>query len=416
MADVNTPAEAPSVEGAADPTSDSPRLKAVTHQLAEEVRPLVDVLSAVPDAARPLLERARPVADVFAAETSPLLNDLRRAVQELRVLLAELRVLLAELLSYASTAAAQLAAWLAERLDPRVVNVATQVAALLGRLPVARLVGIAGAGARRLASVRPTLRALGPVPAMGRALPAPHVAVPRLPSLAIGAAMRSIARRLRPGRWAFRATAIGIIALAVGNPSLRDAMVEEISWTRSAIETIQLPTVELPTIELPTLELPNIELPTIELPTIELPTIEIPAFEMPTIQFPTAQSAAAPKLVPAGFELPPLDAYRATFETQASYPTVAPNASVEWVVALRNTGSVGWYRGVAGAQAALALTDGTEVAVQTTPYVAPGQVGWFIVRFRAPAGPGAHAVALFPRIDGRGELPNLGIYTLVTVR
>ena len=233
--------------------------------------------------------------------------------------------------------------------------------------------------------------------------------------------MRSIARRLRPGRWAFRATAIGIIALAVGNPAMRDAMVEEISWTRSAIETIQLPTVELPTIELPTLELPTIELPTIELPTIELPTIElptieIPAFEMPTIQFPTAQSAAAPKLVPAGFELPPLDAYRATFETQASYPTVAPNASVEWVVALRNTGSVGWYRGVAGAQAALALTDGTEAAVQTTAYVAPGQVGWFIVHFRAPAGPGAHAVALFPRIDGRGELPNLGIYALVTVR
>jgi hypothetical protein len=232
-----------------------------------------------------------------------------------------------------------------------------------------------------------------------------------MPSLPTGATVRSIAQRLRPGRWAFRTTAIGIIALAVGNPSLRDAMVEEISWTRSALETVQMPTVELPTIELPTLELPNIELP-----TIELPTIEIPAFEFPSIQFPTAQSAAAPKLVSAGFELPPLNAYRATFETQASYPTVPPNATVEWVVALRNTGSAGWYRGVAGAQAALALTDGTEAAVQTTAYVAPGQVGWFIVRFRAPAGPGAHAVALFPRIDGRGELPNLGIYTLVTVR
>jgi hypothetical protein len=104
------------------------------------------------------------------------------------------------------------------------------------------------------------------------------------------------------------------------------------------------------------------------------------------------------------------------FETQAKYPTVPPNATVEWVVALRNTGSAGWYRGVAGAQAALALTDGTEVAVQTTPYVAPGQIGWFIARFRAPAAPGAHAVPLFPRIDGRGELPNLGIFALVTVR
>jgi len=89
---------------------------------------------------------------------------------------------------------------------------------------------------------------------------------------------------------------------------------------------------------------------------------------------------------------------------------------VEWVAALRSTGSVAWYRGVAAAQAALALTDGTEVAVQSTPDVAPGQVGWFIARCRAPASPGTHSVALFPRIDGRGELPDLGIYTQVTVR
>ncbi len=182
-------------------------------------------------------------------------------------------------------------------------------------------------------------------------------------------------------------------------------MVEEISWTRSVLQTIEMPTIELPTIELPT----------IELPTIELPTIQIPAFEIPTFQLPRAESAATSKLVPAPFELPPLNAYRATFETQASYPTVPPNATVEWVVALRNTGSVGWYRGVAGAQAALALTDGTEVAVQTTAYVAPGQVGWFVARFSAPAGPGTHSVALFPRIDGRGELPDLGILALVTV-
>ena len=54
--------------------------------------------------------------------------------------------------------------------------------------------------------------------------------------------------------------------------------------------------------------------------------------------------------------------------------------------------------------------------MQTTAYVAPGQVGWFIVHLRAPARPGAHSVPLSPRIDGRGELPNLGIYALVTVR
>ena len=218
-----------------------------------------------------------------------------------------------------------------------------------------------------------------------------------------------MARRLRPGRWWFRTASIAIIALVLSNASLRDAMVVEINWGNSVLRTVEMPTVEMPTIEMPTLELPAIQLP-----TIELPAIQIPAFEMPTFQFPTGESPT--KLVPAQFELPPLSAYRAAFETQASYPTVPPNATVEWVVALRNTGSVGWYRGVDGAQAALALSDGTEVAVQSTAYVAPGDIGWFIARFRAPASPGTHTVALFPRIDGRGQLPDLGIVTVVTVR
>ena len=120
-------------------------------------------------------------------------------------------------------------------------------------------------------------------------------------------------------------------------------------------------------------------------------------------------------LAPAPFELPPLSAYGAAFDSQGAYPTAAPNGMVEWVVALRNTGSVGWYRGIQGAQAALALTDGTGVAVQSTPYVAPGQVGWFVVHFRARAEPGTYTVPLLPRIDGRGSLPELGIYAVVTV-
>lgn len=120
-------------------------------------------------------------------------------------------------------------------------------------------------------------------------------------------------------------------------------------------------------------------------------------------------------LTRAPFELPPLSAYGAAFESQGAYPKTTPNGNVEWVVALRNTGSVGWYRGMEGAQAALALPDGTGVAVQSTPYVAPGQIGWFVVHFRARAEVGTYTVQLLPRIDGRGPLPDLGIYTVVTV-
>jgi hypothetical protein len=129
----------------------------------------------------------------------------------------------------------------------------------------------------------------------------------------------------------------------------------------------------------------------------------------------------APTAIPSGglasapFEVPPLAAYGATFDSQGAYPRTTPGGTVEWVVALRNTGSAGWYRGIEGAQAALALPDGTGVAVQSTQYVAPGQVGWFVVRFRARSEVGTYTVPLLPRIDGRGPLPDLGIYAVVTV-
>ena len=311
----------------------------------------------------------------------PRIDDLRPVMRDLRAQLSELLI----------RAGAALTLFAARRDLDSVVGVSR----------------VLGTGARRLASIRPTLPTVGLGMSAPRAIGAPRVtSTVRLPSMEIGAAVLSTARRLRPGRWAFRTVAVGMIVFVLSDPVLREAMVEEVNWTRSVVQTIEIPTIQSPTFVLPTIELPNIELPAIQIPTIEIPTI----------QFPTQASAAPSKLAVAQFELPPLNAYRAAFETQASYPTVPANATVEWVVALRNTGSAGWYRGVAGAQASLALTDGTEAAVQTTAYVAPGQVGWFIVRFRAPAGPGAHTVSLFPRIDGRGDLPNLGIYALVTVR
>jgi hypothetical protein len=128
-----------------------------------------------------------------------------------------------------------------------------------------------------------------------------------------------------------------------------------------------------------------------------------------------AAMAPTPTLQRASFELPPLSAYSATFEAQAPYPHANPNGTVEWVVALRNTGSVGWYRGIDGAQASLALADGTTAGVQTTDFVGPGQVGWFVVHFPAPSQAGTSKVPLLPRIDGRGALPDLGIYATVTV-
>jgi drug/metabolite transporter (DMT)-like permease len=134
-----------------------------------------------------------------------------------------------------------------------------------------------------------------------------------------------------------------------------------------------------------------------------------------TISEKIAQAQTTPGLQRASFDLPPLSAYAAAFESQAPYPTAHPNGTVEWTVALRNTGSVGWYRGIDGAQASLVLADGTTAGVQTTPFVGPGQVGWFVVHFPAPSTAGTTRVHLLPRIDGRGSLPDLGIYATVTV-
>jgi hypothetical protein len=355
--------------------SDPARLTDITKQLAEDVRPLVARLQPAIERAHPLIAQARRRADVML----PLVDELRPVLDDLRPVMHDLRALLGVLLARLGVAAAQL------DLGPL-----TSV----GRTLAAR--------ARGVASIRPAL----PFARPSFSLPAaPGVSLPSIH------APHALMQRLRPGRWAFRTIAIGMIAFVASDATLRDAMVAEVNWTRSAVEKVEMPAIQIPTIELPAIELPTIELPTFELPAIQIPNIDLAAlFSQP--QEPTA----APKLAQAQFELPPLNAYRAAFESQASYPTVAPNAAVEWVVALRNTGSAGWYRGVAGAQASLALTDGTEAAVQTTPYVAPGQVGWFIVHFRAPGAPGAHAVPLLPRIDGRGELPNLGLFALVTVR
>jgi hypothetical protein len=130
---------------------------------------------------------------------------------------------------------------------------------------------------------------------------------------------------------------------------------------------------------------------------------------------PAPTAAPTAPLARAQFVVPPLSAYGAAFESQAAYPTAKPNGTVEWVVALRNTGSAGWYRGIDGAQLALALRDGAGVAVQSTEYVAPGQVGWFVVHFRAREEPGTYSVPLAPRVDGRGPLADLGIHVVVTV-
>jgi hypothetical protein len=128
------------------------------------------------------------------------------------------------------------------------------------------------------------------------------------------------------------------------------------------------------------------------------------------------------------------DAYHAQWVAQSAYPTVAPGQLAEWVVAFKNTGTAGWYRGVLGANAGLGTSQPlnnefaekagldpgnwqypSRVAVQTTDYVAPGQIGWFVVQVRAPKAPGTFRFNVRPVVDGLTWLEDYGVFFEVIV-
>jgi hypothetical protein len=52
----------------------------------------------------------------------------------------------------------------------------------------------------------------------------------------------------------------------------------------------------------------------------------------------------------------------------------------------------------------------SRVAIQTTDYVAPGQIGWFVIQVRAPKAPGTFRFNVRPVIDGVTWLEDYGVY------
>src|SRR5258708_14497127 len=96
-------------------------------------------------------------------------------------------------------------------------------------------------------------------------------------------------------------------------------------------------------------------------------------------------------------------------------------------VGFEKTGSLGWYGNAAlgtwgadpGQDKASALAVGwptaNRAAIQTTPYVGPGQVMWFQFSVEAPATPGTYKLGLRPVLEGQEWLedPGLTFYVLV---
>lgn len=123
--------------------------------------------------------------------------------------------------------------------------------------------------------------------------------------------------------------------------------------------------------------------------------------------------------------------YHDAWVGQSPSPTLAPGQVTSLVVALKNTGSKGWYTGDAGQQANLGTSAPTDVtrpdlaynwlspnrlATTTTSYVGPGETGWFSFQIRAPQTPGVYRLDVRGVVDGTTWLEDQGIYFTITVQ
>ena len=128
--------------------------------------------------------------------------------------------------------------------------------------------------------------------------------------------------------------------------------------------------------------------------------------------------------------LPSGSGYHASWSAQSADPTVTIGATAKLVVALRNTGSLGWYNDGAGQRVVIGTNDpqdgdrselagdwlsANRLTSTTTDYVGPGDVGWFEFTVRAPAAAGDYRLALRPVVDGVIWLENDGIFFTIHV-
>ena len=144
----------------------------------------------------------------------------------------------------------------------------------------------------------------------------------------------------------------------------------------------------------------------------------------------TTASVQSHYATPAQVALPPDSGYHASWSAQSPDPVVAAGERTTLVVALTNTGSRGWYRGVADQQANLGTSEpqdaerpdlaadwlsANRLTSTTTEYVGPGEVGWFEFTLRAPTTAGDYRLGLRGVVDGAAWLEDDGIFFVIHV-
>ncbi|MGH2499982.1 MAG: polysaccharide deacetylase family protein [Candidatus Limnocylindria bacterium] len=131
-----------------------------------------------------------------------------------------------------------------------------------------------------------------------------------------------------------------------------------------------------------------------------------------------------------------LPGYHSAWYGQSGTPTLCPGQTATLAIGYLNTGSLGWHLG--GPADSLSLgTWGPEPgqdtpsalggvatgwpaadrpAVQTEPYVGPGQVAWLSFAVKAPQAPGVYRLHVRPLLEGRQWLEDQGVFWYVIVK
>jgi len=152
-------------------------------------------------------------------------------------------------------------------------------------------------------------------------------------------------------------------------------------------------------------------------------------------------SSVGPGIPPPSSVASGVPGFHASWFGQSGYMTLCPGDTATAVVAMYNSGSFGWVKGVLGQVAYLGTWnpipgqdqpsvlggDGqlgspntgwpryNRVAIQPADYVGPNQVAWFQFGIRAPQTPGIYDLYIRPLIEGATWMEDYGIFWRITV-
>jgi peptidoglycan/xylan/chitin deacetylase (PgdA/CDA1 family) len=142
----------------------------------------------------------------------------------------------------------------------------------------------------------------------------------------------------------------------------------------------------------------------------------------------TCTDSVAPGMSPVSATTGLTGAHAALY-ARSGFPTLCPGSSTTVTIAFLNTGSLGWYGNAAlgtwgpepGQDRASALgapswSRSNRPAIQSTPYVGPGQVMWFQFGVQAPTTPGTYKLGLRPLLEGQQWLEDPGLTFYVFVK